>query len=98
MSESRHPRGPIIFRCFDLETTGVDVETCEVVQAAVVLAPELPPHQQIAGLKPCLAGVYVNGAESHSQIFAARDVPPESTAVHRITDRDPERFPYSVPS
>lgn len=77
-------RGALTFRCFDLETTGTDVETCEVVQAAVVEA------SVIAG------AIDIVGATAHSQLFAARDVPVEATRVHRITDRNPERFDFDV--
>lgn len=90
MSETSPRRGSLLFRCFDLETTSTDVETCEVVQAAVVSAP-----QPVNG--PFIAhGVDFARVEAHSQLFAARDVPPESTAVHRITDRNPERFAFPV--
>ena len=71
------------FKCFDLETTGVDVETATVVQAAVVIADSLTTQ----GLAD---------AEQHDQLFAARDVPVGATQVHRITDRDPERFDFPV--
>ena len=74
----------MIFRSFDLETTSVDVETCVVVQAAIVgslVSPDgLPGGQRT----------------THSQLFAARDVPIASTRVHRITDRNPERFDFPV--
>lgn len=88
MNESSTRRGPLTFRCFDLETTGTDVETCEVVQAAVVSA---PLDTDIAA-----RGLLFSRAEAHSQLFAARDVPLESTRVHRITDRNPERFDFPV--
>jgi hypothetical protein len=84
MSEATpHRRGPepLTLRCFDLETTGVDVDTCEVVQAAVV-------HQRQVG--------HSRERTADSQLFAATNVPPESTAVHRITDRDPDRFAFPV--
>lgn len=74
----------MIFRSFDLETTSVDVETCVVVQAAIVdavaSADGLPGGQRT----------------THSQLFAAHDVPIASTRVHRITDRNPERFDFPV--
>lgn len=69
------------FRCFDLETTGTDTEKCEVVQAAIVSTQDSLGRGQLT---------------EHSQLFAARDVPPESTRVHRITDRNPERFDFDV--
>lgn len=98
------PRG-WTFRCFDLETTSVDVETCEVVQAAVVSAPLYPgdyspgpaDFSEFAAAQSLPPERLDFGRlESHSQLFAARDVPPESTAVHRITDRSPERFAFPV--
>ena len=71
------------FKCFDLETTGVDVETATVVQAAVVVVDSVT-EQGLAN------------AERHEHLFAARDVPVGATQVHRITDRDPERFDFPV--
>ena len=74
----------MIFRSFDLETTSVDVETCVVVQAAIVDAVASADH---------FPG---DQRTTHSQLFAARDVPIASTRVHRITDRNPERFDFPV--
>lgn len=74
----------MIFRSFDLETTSVDVETCVVVQAAIVDAVASADH-------------FPGGQRTtHSQLFAAHDVPIASTRVHRITDRNPERFTFPV--
>lgn len=96
----------MIFRCFDLETTGTDTETCEVVQAAIVSVTQYVPHTidvhgvSFVTLPPGGVAEELTNRErkmeSHSQLFAARDVPPESTRVHRITDRNPERFDFDV--
>lgn len=96
MSETSPRRGPLLFRCFDLETTGTDVETCEVVQAAVTSVCAWPAAQADIERGLTRAGFDFASLETHSQLFAARDVPPESTAVHRITDRNPERFAFPV--
>ncbi len=57
------------FKCFDLETTGVDVATCEVVQAAVVEA----------------TATNLADAVSRSMLFYAATIPAGATAVHGIT-------------
>lgn len=73
----------MIFKCFDLETTGIDVATCEVVQAAVVKAESLG------------AGVDLAGATSHESLFYAKSIPAGATAVHGITaDRVAESPPF----
>lgn len=69
---------------FDLETTSTDPASAEVVQAAIVSATWLD-HK---------AGLSID--DTHSRLFAARDVPAAATAVHRVTDRDPERFDFPV--
>lgn len=84
MDSASPPHGPVKFRCFDLETTAVNTDEAKVVQAAVVEAPV------------CVDGIDLANAVSHSQLFAAQDVPAESTKVHRITDRNPERFDFDV--
>lgn len=70
------------FTCFDLETTGVDIDTARVLQAALVSATslDLPRTDRV----------------EHTSLFAARDVPIASTKVHHITDRNPERFDFPV--
>lgn len=71
----------MIFRCFDLETTSIDIETTVVVQAAIVDADtERWPASRT----------------THAQLFAAHDVPAAATRIHRITDRAPERFDFPV--
>jgi hypothetical protein len=62
------------FKCFDLETTGVDVATCEVVQAAVVEA-----------TTTSTGGINVADAVSRSMLFYAANIPAGATAVHGIT-------------
>ena len=64
------------FKCFDLETTSVDVATCEVVQAAVVEAEPWPTD----GI-----GINTLGAVSRSMLFHAANIPAGATAVHGIT-------------
>jgi hypothetical protein len=71
----------VIFRCFDLETTSIDVESTVVVQAAIVDAD---------------TESWPVGRVTHTQLFAARDVPVAATRIHRITDREPERFDFPV--
>lgn len=80
----------MIFRCFDLETTGIDVETAEVVQAAIVDAPARRCQDVPCTLYP------LSDRTTHTQLFAARDVPIAATRIHKITDRDPERFDFPV--
>lgn len=74
----------MIYRCTDLETTGVDIDTALVVQAAIVDAVD------DAALRDRTKRT------EHTSLFAARDVPVGATKVHRITDRNPERFDFPV--
>lgn len=77
MSEANPARcGPVILRCFDLETTGVDVATCEVVQAAVVEAEPWPTNG---------GGINMSSIVSRSMLFYAANIPAGATAVHGIT-------------
>jgi hypothetical protein len=72
------------FKCFDLETTGVDVATCEVVQAAVVEASAgFTTYDQHDRVYP--AGVFMTTAVSRSMLFYAATIPAGATAVHGIT-------------
>lgn len=73
-----------LFRCTDLETTGVDIDTAIVVQAAIVDAAD------DAALRDRTKRT------EHTSLFAAHDVPVGATKVHRITDCNPERFDFPV--
>jgi DNA polymerase III epsilon subunit-like protein len=68
------------FIAFDLETTGVDVETAEVVQAAAVEACLLQPYHSTT--RPLVIG------EATTQLFYAASIPEGATAVHGIRAED----------
>ncbi len=61
--------------CLDFETTGIDVQTCGVVQAAICMAG--PQANALAW------------AARYSEIYhPGIPIPPESTSVHGISDAD----------
>jgi hypothetical protein len=66
------------FIAFDLETTGVDVETAEVVQAAVVEA----------SLRVTMHGYSLTIGEATTQLFHVASIPEGATAVHGIRAED----------
>lgn len=71
------------FKCFDLETTGVDVATCEVVQAAVVEAVLRTSHLHPQEYRTHV--IDLANAVSRSMLFYAANIPAGATAVHGIT-------------
>jgi hypothetical protein len=72
------------FECFDLETTGVDVATCEVLQAAVVEASAgVTTYDQCSRVYS--SGIDFVTAVSRSMLFHAATIPAGATAVHGIT-------------
>jgi DNA polymerase III epsilon subunit-like protein len=73
------------FRCFDLETTGTDVATCEVVQAAVVDAP-----------MSTVGGVFLDAAETHEMFFRVSEIPRAASQVHGIVLIDDGSFDRPV--
>lgn len=64
-----------VLACFDLETTGTDVRTAEVVQAAFVSV-------------TCTSGGYKTLSEAKALFLPMLPIPPEATAVHGISDAD----------
>jgi len=62
---------------FDLETTGVDVDTCEVVQAAAVFADVTEAGR-----------VDFQSVEAHVATFYADNIPRAATEVHGISAED----------
>jgi hypothetical protein len=66
------------FIAFDLETTGVDVETAEVVQAAAVEA----------SLRLTMHGPSLAIGEATTQLFHVASIPEGATAVHGIRAED----------
>lgn len=66
------------FIAFDLETTGVDVETAEVVQATVVEA----------SLSLTMHGYHLEIGETTTQLFFVASIPEGATAVHGIRAED----------
>jgi DNA polymerase III epsilon subunit-like protein len=61
-------------RCFDLETTSVDVKTCHVLQAGIVDA-----DVDATGM------IDMTSLSAQSMLFHAASIPEASTRVHKIT-------------
>lgn len=76
------------FKCFDLETTGVDVETAEVVQAAAVEAVLRTSHLQPQWYRVHVGTPSFVIGEATTQLFYVASIPEGATAVHGIRVED----------